>query len=56
MTPRPIQSDPSTLVVIAKAAHQTGDRELERAARRELRERHGIRLSFERPTTKEATR
>jgi hypothetical protein len=48
-TTKPVQSDPTALVAIAKAAHQTGDRELERAARRELQDRHGIILRFVRP-------
>ena len=43
-----VQSDAVSLVAIAKAAHQSGDRTLERAARRELVERHGIILRFAR--------
>jgi hypothetical protein len=38
------------LLVIARAAHQTGDRDLERAARKLLHEQHGIVLSFRRHT------
>ena len=49
----PAESDLSTLVAIAKAAHQFGDRELERAARRALKERHGIILRFARRTEQE---
>lgn len=49
-TTKPMQSDPTALVAIARAAHQSGDRELERAARRELLERHGIILRFARTT------
>lgn len=53
--PKPIQSDPSALVAIAKAANLTGNRGLERAARQELRDSHGIKLSFERPKSKGGT-
>lgn len=35
-----------SLVAIAYAAHKNGDRELERAARRELQERHQVALRF----------
>ncbi len=42
-------TDAPSLVAIARAAHQTGDRELERAARRLLRERFGIKITFRRP-------
>jgi hypothetical protein len=49
-TTKPVQSDPTALVAIAKPAHQSGDRELERAARRKLQERHGISLRFARRT------
>jgi hypothetical protein len=42
----PRQTDPATLVSIAKAARLTGDRDLERAARKLLRDGHGIELSF----------
>jgi hypothetical protein len=45
---KPKQSDPATLVAIANAAHQAGDRGLERAARRELLARHGIVIRFAR--------
>lgn len=41
-----IASDPTTLVAIARAAHQNGDRDLERTARRELEQRHGIAIRF----------
>ena len=37
---------PPALVAVAIAARKTGDRDLERAALRELRDTHGIRLSF----------
>jgi hypothetical protein len=40
---------PADLVAVAKAAHVTGDRDLERAARRLLLEQHGIELIFRRP-------
>ena len=39
---------PPALVAVAIAARKTGNRQLERAALRELRESHGIRLSFAR--------
>jgi hypothetical protein len=39
---------PPALLAIAHAARLAGDRELERAARRLLRERHGIEVSFRR--------
>ena len=38
---------PAALVAIVRAARLSGDRDLEREARRELAERFGIRLSFE---------
>lgn len=41
-------NSPAALVAIAKAARQAGDRDLERAARRQLQERHGIRITFDR--------
>jgi hypothetical protein len=44
-----LRTDPATLVAIARAAHLTGDRHLERAARRLLREQHGIEVTFRRP-------
>jgi hypothetical protein len=37
-----------TLIAIIVAARRSGDRQLERDALRELREAHGIRLSFAR--------
>jgi hypothetical protein len=40
---------PATLVAIIVAARRTGDRELEREARRQLEERFGAKLSFGRP-------
>ena len=40
--------DPASLVAVAIAAKQTRDRGLERAARNELREYHGIILRFTR--------
>lgn len=42
-TPR---TTPAALVAIAVAARKTGDKELERSAIRELRESHGLKLSF----------
>jgi hypothetical protein len=48
----------AALVVIARAARISGDKTLERAARRELTERYGIDLTFRRepPNAGEATR
>jgi hypothetical protein len=42
------RTDPPSLVAIAVAAHRTGDRTLERAAKRELEQTHGIALRFTR--------
>jgi hypothetical protein len=39
---------PATLVAIIVAARRAGDRALEREMRRQLDERFGVRLSFER--------
>lgn len=50
----PRRDDPATLVAIALAAHRSGDRDLLREARRELRQRHGIDLSFRRPAKGDA--
>jgi hypothetical protein len=47
---------PPALVAVAVAARKTGDRDLERAAVRELREAHGIKLSFVRETPKAGNR
>jgi hypothetical protein len=38
---------PATLVAIVRAAHLTGDRDLERAARQRLREEFGMRVVIE---------
>jgi hypothetical protein len=46
-TEQEIRTDPATLLAIARAAHLTGDRDLERTARRLLRE-HGIEITFRR--------
>ena len=46
-TDRTIDS-PASLVAIIRAARVTGDRELERAAKQELRQRFGMSVSFER--------
>ena len=51
MTTRETEPAVSTLVVILVAARRAGDRELERRARRELQERHGIKLSFVRKSS-----
>lgn len=42
-------SDACVLVAVLIAAHRTGDRLLMSVARRELENRHGIRLTFIRP-------
>ena len=39
-------ADPPVLVAILIAARRTGDRLLERVARRELEQRHGIKIRF----------
>jgi hypothetical protein len=39
---------PAALVSVARAAHRTGDRELERAAKRLLLEQYSIRIVFQR--------
>lgn len=43
-------TNPAALVAVLVAAVRTKDRELARAARRELEEQHGIRISFVRET------
>jgi hypothetical protein len=53
-SPLPL-SDPPALLAIARAAHQTGDRRLERAARKLLRDRYGIEVSFRRSIDPERT-
>jgi hypothetical protein len=40
---------PPALLAIIRAARAAGDRDLERGARRELRERYGIELIFRQP-------
>ena len=39
---------PAALVAIVVAARKAGDRELERAAKRELQERFGVKIGFAR--------
>ena len=39
---------PAELVAIARAANAIGDRDLERAAKRELLDQHGITIHFRR--------
>ena len=41
---------PSTLCAVIRAAHIARDRDLERLAKRELRLRYGMRVTFERQT------
>ncbi len=49
-------TDPPALVAVARAARLTGNRDLERAARRLLKERWGIELSFRRAARVEVRR
>ncbi len=49
------RTDPAALVAIIIAARRSGDRELERAAKRELRDEHGIALRFVQPARPERT-
>lgn len=44
-----LNDSPSSLVAIIRAAHMAGDKRLERAARRELDERFGIKLTITTP-------
>jgi hypothetical protein len=44
-------TDPPALLAVARSAHLSGDRSLERAARRRLRERYGIEINFRRPAS-----
>jgi hypothetical protein len=44
-SPSPL-SDPPALLAIVRAAREIGDRDLERAARKLLREHYGIEVSF----------
>jgi hypothetical protein len=43
-----LTSSPAALVAIARAAYLTGDRELERTAKRQLQDEFGIHLRFDR--------
>jgi hypothetical protein len=43
-------TDAPSLLAIAKAAHQTGNCDLERAARQLLKDHHGIEVTFRRGT------
>jgi hypothetical protein len=47
---------PAELVAIARAANAIGDKDLERAAKRELLERYGITIKFRRPRLMEVSR
>ena len=49
MAQTPTTDNPEALVAIARAAHVAGDKYLERAARRQLADVFGIRVSFPRP-------
>jgi hypothetical protein len=48
LEPAPELTDPPALLAVARAARLSGDRGLERAARRLLRERYGIEVFFRR--------
>lgn len=48
MTKQTDTSSPAELVAIARAANAIGDKELERAAKRELKTKFGIGITFER--------
>lgn len=43
----PVNNSPAELVAIIRACRLAGDKRMERRARRELFERFGIRLSFD---------
>ena len=43
-----LHQDPATLFAIAVAAHQAKNRDLERSAKRQLRAKFGVRITFER--------
>jgi hypothetical protein len=47
---------PATLVAIIVAARKAGDRELEREAKRKLRERYGVHVRFVRETERGVSR
>jgi hypothetical protein len=51
--PPPDLTDPPSLVAVARAARLAGDRDLERAARRLLREHWGIELTFRRAVSRQ---
>ncbi len=42
-----------TLLAIAVAAHRSGDKALERYAKTQLRDRHGLKVAFTKPKTRE---
>jgi hypothetical protein len=44
---QPTADNLSALIVILRAAVLANDRDLERSARRELRERYGVQVSFD---------
>lgn len=48
-TPPPLGESPAYLIAAAYSAHRSGDRELERTARRRLSNQYGIRLTFGKP-------
>ena len=54
-TPDRPTATPPALVAVVIAARKSGDRDLERAALRELRETHGIRLTWARLKREGAT-
>jgi hypothetical protein len=48
--PQQDSTSAAALVAVAVSARRTGDRELERDALQELRDQHGLRLSFAAPS------
>lgn len=52
MTKQTDSRGPAELVAIARAANAIGDKELERIAKRELREKFGITIAFARHVPK----
>lgn len=53
-SPPPLGESPAYLIAAAYSARQSGDRELERTARKRLADNYGIRLMFNRPTAPES--
>ena len=49
MQPSTALAEPPALIAIIRAARRIGDKQLERAARKELAERYGIEVTIRRP-------